>query len=77
MKHPIVLRFDARGAGQCLYTERIDLSEIGSLRMRRASFVEFNETAQQWEVKDSSGSLLHVSRSRQACLVWEQRHFNQ
>jgi len=72
-----VLVFDATGTGHGLYTEAIDLHELGPLRMRRASSVEFDPPSQQWEVRLPDGTLLYRHHSRGACLAWERRHFNQ
>jgi hypothetical protein len=71
-----VLTFTANGEGQCLYTEAIELGLIGRLTIQRATTIEFNETSQQWEVRDAGGALLHTHLSREACLAWEHRHFN-
>jgi hypothetical protein len=71
-----VLTFAPNGEGQCLYTEAIELSAIGRLTLRRATTIEFNETSQQWEVRDAGSALLHTHPSREACLAWEHRHFN-
>ena len=71
-----VLTFTANGEGQCLYTEAIALGSIGRLTLRRATTIEFNESSQQWEVRDAGGALLHTHPSREACLAWEHRHFN-
>ena len=72
MNAAAVVTFDASGHGSCLYTELIDLQSIGSLEVRRASFIEFNNPRQVWEVKNLSGRVLFFSRSRSACLSWEQ-----
>lgn len=72
-----VVTFAATGEGHCLYTEAIDLGAIGRLEMRRASSIEFDSASQQWEVLDANGALLHTDPSREACLAWEHRHFNQ
>ena len=72
-----VLTFTATGEGQCLYTEAIELGSIGRLTLRRATTIEFHEAAQKWEVRDAGGALLHTHPSREACLAWEHRHFNQ
>ena len=74
---PDVLRFAPDGTGAGLYTERIDLRQIGPLEVVRASRVEFDAPSQRWEVRDLSGRRLHADPSRQACLDWERRHFNQ
>jgi len=74
---PHVLTFAPNGEGHCLYTEAIDLAAIGRLTLRRATTVEFDSVNQQWEVRDAGGVLLHTDPSREACLAWEHRHFNQ
>ena len=72
-----VLTFTANGEGHGLYTEAIELAAIGRLTIRRATTIEFSETSQQWEVRDAGGALLHSHPSREICLEWEHRHFNQ
>ena len=67
-----VLTFDSNGTASCLYTELIDLKSIGSLEVTRATQIEFNNETQFWEVKNLKGSVLYFSRSRTACLAWEQ-----
>ena len=74
---PHVLTFAPDGEGHCLYTEAIELAAIGRLTLRRATTVEFDSQTQQWEVRDATGVLLHADPSREACLDWEHRHFNQ
>lgn len=70
-----VLTFDSHGTGSCLYTELIDLQQLGSLQMERASTIEFNESGQVWEVRAES-ELLFSNRSRAVCFAWEHQHFN-
>ena len=48
MTLPHVLTFTANGEGHGLYTEAIELGTIGRLTLRRATTIEFNESAQQW-----------------------------
>ena len=74
---PEVIHFNPDGTGAGLYTELIDLREIGSLEVVRASEIEFNETTQQWEVFDFTGTRVFTEPSREACLRWERQHFNQ
>ena len=74
---PEVIHFNPDGTGAGLYTELIDLREIGSLEVIRASEIEFNETTQQWEVFDYTGTRVFTDPSREACLRWERQHFNQ
>lgn len=74
---PEVIHFNPDGTGAGLYTELIDLREIGSLEVVRASEIEFNDTTQQWEVFDFTGNRVFTDPSREACLRWERQHFNQ
>ena len=71
-----VLTFDPAGVGRCLYTEQLDLNAIGALEVRRASVIEFNNQAQQWEVKSPEGQVLFLHASRAMCLNWEHQYFN-
>jgi len=73
--NPVVLRFDPNGIGHCLYTELLDLTAIGPLKITLASFIEFNERTQQWEVQQKR-KVLFTHRSRAVCLAWERQHFN-
>ena len=74
---PHVLTFAENGEGHCLYTEAIELAAIGRLTIKRATTIEFNAAIQKWEVRDAGRALLHVHPSREVCLAWEHRHFNQ
>jgi hypothetical protein len=70
------MTFDTAGTGRGFYTEAIELNQIGVLEITRASTIEFNTAKQQWEVKTNEGEVLFENPSRQACLLWEQQHFN-
>ena len=63
------------GTVQGLYTEAIDLTTLGSLRIRRATSLEFDNPAQVWRVFDRRGRCLYSSPSRAHCLSWEQEYF--
>ena len=62
------------GTVQCLYTEAIDLSLIGQMRIKRASTVEFDNPAQIWRVFNRRARCLFSHLSRQECLLWEAKH---
>ena len=74
---PEVLHFQPDGTGAGLYTEAIDLQQIGRLELSRASNIEFNPDSQQWEVFDYSGRKVFADPSREVCLRWERGYFNQ
>ena len=71
----ITLIVTADGTVQGLYTEAIDLTTLGRLRIRRASAIEFDNPAQRWRVFNAYGLCLHSSPSRQECLRWEAEHW--
>jgi hypothetical protein len=68
------ISFKPDGTAQCLWTEVLPLHELGRLEIHRASNIEFNNTTQQWEVKDPRGRVRFFARSRTACLEWEQQN---
>ncbi len=72
--NPVILKFDGQGNGHCLYTELIDLRQLGQLQIVRASTIEFNNGAGEWEVKSTDNRLLFKNPSRAVCLAWEQQH---
>ena len=72
-----VLTIGPSGQVRGLYTEVIPLQSIGRLRVRRASHIEFDHGRQVWIAWDTNGSALFESPSRQECLEWEQRFFNE
>ena len=67
----IVITFSPDGTAQCLWTEAVPLHELGRLAIRRATNIEFNDSEQQWQVKDLKGRLRFFSKFRSACLEWE------
>lgn len=67
-----VLNFPPDGTFSGLHTDRTDLSALGTMQMRRASFVEFSETTQKWEVRwTREGPTVFTHPSRLECLLWE------
>ena len=69
-----IITFDNRGTGKCLYNELIDLHQIGQLEISRASTIEFNNTRQDWEVKDMRRHVLFFARTRKECIEWEHQN---
>ena len=72
-----VLTIEPGGVVTGLYSETIPLGELGALHIERLTTIEFNDSAQQWEVTDRQGNRLFADPSRAVCLEWEHRHFNQ
>jgi len=72
-----VLTFNPTGIVTGLYTEAIPLAALGALKIERLTSIEFHDPTQQWEVRDRTGTLLFSDPSREQCLQWEHRHFNQ
>lgn len=70
------LVFTTDGTGHGLYSEAIDLTRLGRLRIERATTVEFDNRQQVWRVKDRKGFALFTSPSRESCLAWERQYFN-
>jgi hypothetical protein len=73
--NPLVLTFDHSGTGSCLYSELIDLTQIGALQIRRASTIKFNNDTQRWELKNLKGKVVFFSKFHHACRAWEEHHF--
>lgn len=63
------------GEAGCLYSELIDLTSLGKLKVNRASNIKFNQQKQEWEVI-VEGKVLFSNNSRAVCLTWEIQHFN-
>ena len=70
----ISFRFLEDGTVGGLYTEVIDLTALGTLKVQRTTSIEFDHPLQVWRVFDRRGRCLYVSPSRQTCLDWEQQH---
>ena len=68
------LMFRPNGTVGGLYTETIDLSTLGKLRVERASHIEFDNEQQAWRVT-VEGKVLFCAPTRQKCLEWERCYF--
>lgn len=71
------LTFLDNGTVRGLTTDRIPLGELGVRCVRRRSWVDFNENAQEWEVRltPHADDPVFTSPDREACLAWERNHF--
>jgi len=69
---------DSDGTMHTIYTEELDLYELGQLgNVRRASWLVFDEPAQEWTVRSAdTGETVHRTRSRADAINWEIRHFS-
>lgn len=75
------LLFTPAGEARCLYTDQVDLRALGTLRIERASTIDFNLHTQEWEVRRQPGKPwasttppLFAHASREVCLRWEHDH---
>ena len=75
----MTLTFPTDGTATCLYTDLIPLTDLGNLSVRRASWIDFNEHSQHWEVRfgphDDDPVFTHSSR--EVCLAWEKAQLDQ
>jgi hypothetical protein len=71
-----IITFASDGTARCLWTETVPLHELGRLEIRRAANIEFDNATQHWSVKDRKGRIRFFSRSRNACLEWEQQNLH-
>lgn len=72
----MTLSISPDGTVKCLWTDTIPLHELGPLCVKRASTIEFNERAQDWEVRLAADPLFVAfsHQSRAECLAWEHQH---
>ena len=73
----LLLSFAPDGTAHCLHSDAFPIAEIGSLNVRRASKVEFNDDTQQWEVHwPGSTAPDFAAPTRSACITWEIEQLN-
>jgi hypothetical protein len=70
-----ILSVATDGTLRCLWTDDLPLAEMGQIAIDRASTIEFAHEAQQWQVL-INGEVAFSHPSRENCLAWEHRHFN-
>jgi hypothetical protein len=68
--------FTADGKAMGLYTEIIDLTRIGRLKVTRKLRVEYDNERQVWRVKDGRRFPLFTAAKRQECIDWEEKYLN-
>lgn len=68
-----ILDFPLDGTVRGLHTDRTDLHQLGPMTIRRASWVDFNEHSQEWEVRwdPHADDPVFSNASREVCLQWE------
>jgi hypothetical protein len=76
----MVLLIDCQGMIRCLYTEALDLAQLGSLSICRASHVEPDGQGQWWAdlapvSGPSLGPYLHRSEALAAEQEWLEQHW--
>ena len=66
------------GTIKTLWTEALPLADFGQLEIKRASWIDFNEHSQKWEVRldPHADEPVFRNRSRAACIKWEHKFFN-
>lgn len=67
----IVVLLYPDGRTKCLWTDEIDLHQIGKLSVERASSVEFNPTPQEWEIITPDGIVRGSHPSRAVAIEME------
>ena len=74
----MTITFSPHATATCLHTDAIPLQSLGHCRTERASWIDFHEHTQEWEVRfDPHAPTAEYSHpSRQACLDWERNHFD-
>jgi len=63
------------GTIQGFYSEAIDLTSLGTLKLERVSTIEFDHPCQCWRVFNRYGLCLYSSPSRTECLKFEAEYF--
>jgi hypothetical protein len=71
----LVLRIGGNGTLRCLYTDEFPLAKLGTIKIKRATVIRWNEPTQKWEVwSQHKRRRLYQHRRRTACLAWENNH---
>ncbi len=66
------LELDEQNNVQTLYTDEVDLYELGLVEdVKRASNILFDQEGQVWEVKLLDGTVIHRNKNREAAIERE------
>jgi hypothetical protein len=73
-----VITFPEDGTATTLWTDHIPLADLGHCRVRRASWIDWNEHTQRWEVRfdPHADDPVFSDPSREVCLAWENEQLN-
>ncbi|MGB8166153.1 MAG: hypothetical protein WCF18_01595 [Chthoniobacteraceae bacterium] len=73
-----VITFPEDGTATTLWTDHIPLADLGHCRVRRASWIDWNEHRQRWEVRfdPHADDPVFSDSSREKCLAWENEQLN-
>ena len=74
MSKTSTLSFHPNGTVTGLWTELIDLHQLGEVQIERASNIEFNNATHRWDV-EIKGEVVFSDPSRDCCLEWEHDYF--
>lgn len=74
----ISLRITPQGGVQMLHDDALDLTELGSIEMIRASHVEFNNENQYWFVQSARSLKILATgfKTRAEALAWEKSFYS-
>jgi hypothetical protein len=65
------------GTIRCLYTNEVNLAELGRLNINRASHVEFDNHLRRWVVTSAkTEKRLHSAATREEALEWEHQYYS-
>lgn len=70
----MTLTFQTDGHVICLWTDALDLRELGTVKVDRVSTIDWDEANQYWRVHNRQGRTLFHHNVRQACVDWEHDH---
>ena len=73
----MIITFNPDATAVALWNEVIPLQELGAITIRRASWIDFNEHTQKWEVRlePHADDFVFTHASREECLRWERKYF--